>query len=332
MAKGQRTVASDKSAIVAALPRACQDETAAVEFFEEQRWADEPRCAHCGSAEVYKMRDRATGERNKRYLWRCKACNKQYTVRLNTVYEDSPIPMKVWAYAFWKACSSKKGVSALQIKRETGVTYKSALYLMHRIRLAMDEFASIEQADDDSTAFDGIVEADEAFVGGKEKNKHLGKRNPRNLGGKGKAVVFSMVQRGGKKRSVVMDKVTLNNLRTALVENVSPQARLMTDSLNLYSFVSQPFASHETVDHTREEYVRGDVYTNTVESAFSLLKRGIYGTFHNVSKRHLHRYCAEFDFRWNTRRMDDGARTVQAIRSAEGKRLVYRQPVTRPSA
>jgi transposase-like protein len=207
MPKGQRPVGSDKSPIIAALPRACQDEIAAVEFFEEQRWGNEPRCAHCESPEVYQMRDRATGERNRRYLWRCKACNKQYTVRVNTVYEDSPIPMKVWAYAFWKACSSKKGVSALQIKRETGVTYKSALYLMHRIRHAMDEFATIEQASDDSPGFDGIVEADETYVGGKEKNKPLGKRNPRNLGGKRKTAVFSMVQRDGKMRSVVMDKV-----------------------------------------------------------------------------------------------------------------------------
>jgi hypothetical protein len=106
-----------------------------------------------------------------------------------------------------------------------------------------------------------------------------------------------------------MDRVTLHNLRTALVENVSPEARVITDSLNLYGFVTDPFSSHETVDHTKDEYVRGDVYTNTVESSFSLLKRGIYGTFHNVSKRHLHRYCGEFDFRWNTRRMDDGARS-----------------------
>jgi transposase-like protein len=326
MAKGQRPVASNKSAVVAALPRACQDETAAVDFFEGQRWGSQPRCAHCDSADVYQMRDRATGERNRRYLWRCKACNKQYTVRVNTVYEDSPIPLKVWAYAFWAACSSKKGVSALQIKRQTGVTYKSALYLMHRIRLAMDEFATIELAGNELSGFDGIIEADETYVGGKEKNKHLGQRNPRNLGGKGKTAVFSMVQREGKMRSVVMDRVTLNNLRTALVENVSPQARVITDSLNLYGFVTDPFASHETVDHTKEEYVRGDVHTNTVESSFSLLKRGIYGTFHNISKRHLHRYCAEFDFRWNTRRMDDGARTVQAIRSATGKRLTYRQP------
>jgi transposase-like protein len=132
MAKGQRKVASDKSPIVAALPHACQDETAAVEFLEAQRWAETgPCCPRCGDTVVYQMKDRITGERNKRFLWRCKGCQKQYTVRVGTVYEDSAIPLKHWCYAFWAACSSKKGVSALQIKRQTGLTYKSALFLMH---------------------------------------------------------------------------------------------------------------------------------------------------------------------------------------------------------
>jgi len=138
MAKGQRRVASDKSEIVARIPRACMDETTAVEFFEEMRWGETgPCCSSCGSVNVYKMRDRKTGGRNKRFLWRCKDCSKQYTVRIETVYEDSPIPLRHWAYAFWKACSSKKGGSALQIKRETRLTYKSALFMMHRIRYAM---------------------------------------------------------------------------------------------------------------------------------------------------------------------------------------------------
>jgi transposase-like protein len=140
MAKGQRRVASDKSGIVAALPRACADEQAAVDFLEEQRWSETgPCCPRCGDTDVYKMTDRKTGERSRRFLWLCKGCKRQYTVRTGTVYEDSRIPLKHWCYAFWKACSSKKGVSALQIKRETGLTYKSALFLMHRIRWAMAE-------------------------------------------------------------------------------------------------------------------------------------------------------------------------------------------------
>jgi transposase-like protein len=172
MAKGQGKVASNKSAIVAALPRACQDETAAVEFFEEQRWAvTGPCCPRCGDTDVYKMADRATGKRNKRFLWRCKGCQGQYTVRFGTVYEDSPIPLRHWCHAFWKACSGKKGVSALQIKRETGLSYKSALFLMHRIRWAMAENYAGQPK------LSGIVEANETFVGGKPRN-NIQKENP----------------------------------------------------------------------------------------------------------------------------------------------------------
>src|SRR5579862_1144052 len=171
---------------------------------------------------------------------------------------------------------------------------------------------------------------DETYVGGKEKNKPLGKRQRGNLGGKGKAPVVSLEQRDGSVRSFAVDKVTMGNLRKALLENVDLKARVMTDSLNLYGFVATPFARLETVDHTTEEYVRGDVYTNTVESVFSLLKRGVYGTFHHVSKKHLHRYLDEFDFRWNTRTrlgVTDDQRTDIALKRAEGKRLTYRQPI-----
>lgn len=321
MAKRQGQVASNKSEIIRALPKACSDETAAFEFFEKMRWGNEPSCPHCGLVDVYKMKDRKTGERNKRFLWRCNGCKKQFTVRAKSVYEDSAIPMRHWAYAFWAACASKKGVSSKQIERMTGLTYKSALFMMHRVRFAMADIAPLQEK------LTGIIEADETYVGGREKNKPLSQRNPRNLGGKGKVPVFSIVQRGGNVRSFVMDKVTLHNLRTALIQNVTVDSRLMTDSLNLYGFVSKPFRSHETVDHTTEEYVRGDVYTNTVESVFSLLKRGVYGTFHSVSKKHLHRYLAEFDFRYNHRDVDDGARTAAAIRKSYGKRLCYRNPV-----
>jgi transposase-like protein len=326
MAKGQGKVASNKSGIVAALPRACTDEMAAFELFEKLRWGNEPSCPHCGLVDVYQMKDRATGERNKRFLWRCNGCKKQFTVRAKSVFEDSAIPMRHWAYAFWAACASKKGVSSKQIERMTGLTYKSALFMMHRVRFAMADIAPLQEK------LTGIIEADESYVGGREKNKPLSQRNPRNLGGKGKVPVFSIVQRGGDVRSFVMDKVSLHNLRSALLQNVTVDSRLMTDSLNLYGFVSKPFRSHDTVDHTAEEYVRRGkdgllISTNTVESVFSLLKRGVYGTFHSVSKKHLHRYLAEFDFRYNHRRIDGGERTAIAVRKSFGKHLAYRNPV-----
>ncbi len=263
------------------------------------------------------MTDRATGERNKRFLWLCNGCKKQYTVRVGTVFEDSRIPLRHWCYGFWAAAASKKGVSSKQIQRMTGLSYKSALFMMHRIRFAMsDEFAP-------KPKLIGIVEADETYVGGKEKNKPLSQRNPKNLGGKGKVPVFAMVQRNGDVRSFVMDRVTMANLREVLLENVDLGSRIMTDSFNLYGFVGKPFARHDFVNHNAEEYVRGDVTTNTIESVFSLLKRGLYGTFHSVSKKHLHRYLGEFDFRYNARRIDDGERTALAIRNANGKRLTY---------
>ncbi|HUO06402.1 MAG TPA: IS1595 family transposase [Candidatus Binataceae bacterium] len=315
-------MAEAKSGIVAALPRACSDETAAVEFLEAQRWAvTGPCCPHCGGVQVYQMKDRTTGERNKRFLWLCRDCGKQYTARTGTVFEDSRIPLRHWCYGFWAAAASKKGISSQQIQRMTGLSYKSALFMMHRIRFAMaNDF-------EPKPKLSGIVEADETYVGGREKNKPLSQRNAKNLGGKGKVPVFAMVQRGGDVRSIVMDKVTMANLRKALLGNVDLSTRIMTDSFNLYGFVGKPFARHDFVNHNAEEYVRGDVTTNTVEGVFSLLKRGLYGTFHSVSKKHLHRYLAEFDFRYNTRKFDDGERAGRLIRNANGKRLTYAEQI-----
>lgn len=160
--KNQGKVAEDRSEIVAELPRACNDELAAVEFMERQRWGDTPACPRCGDCDVYQMQDRQGG-RSKRFLWRCKGCKQQYSVRVGTVLEDSRIPLRHWCYAFWQACASKKGVSALQIKRQTGLSYKSALFLMHRIRWAM--------ADNLNCPLNGTVEIDETYVGGKPRYK-----------------------------------------------------------------------------------------------------------------------------------------------------------------
>ncbi|MGO9682552.1 MAG: IS1595 family transposase [Beijerinckiaceae bacterium] len=323
MAKGQRKAGSDKSAIVAALPKACADELAAVEFIESLRWSETgPCCLRCGDTDVYKMTDRKTGQRNKRFLWKCNGCQKQYTVRVGTVMEDSRIPLRHWAYALWKSCSSKKGVSALQIKRETGLTYKSALFMMHRIRFGMAEDWTGQPK------LSGIVESDETYVGGKPRNKQL-RPGPRIGWGK-KTPVVSVVERGGNIRSFVTADVTAANVGRILAENVSRDSHLMTDKATIYMRgpVTKPFARHGFTDHSKGQYAKPDgTHSNTVESAFSLLKRGIYGTFHNVSRKHLHRYVAEFDFRWNARKVDDGERLARAIRSSEGKRLRYKEPV-----
>lgn len=307
-----------KSEALRDLPVACSDEAAAFEFMERQRWGDSPVCAHCGSSRVYQMKSRATGKRNRRYLWRCTICQRQYTVKVGTVMEDSAVPLRHWCYAFWAACASKKGVSALQIRRMTGLSYKSTLFLMHRIRFAL--------AGDPVTPakLEGIIEADETYVGGKPRYK--GPHNKRGL--HDKTPVFALVVRGGGVRARVPDKVTASTLGKFIARNVNPMhARLITDESWAYTKIGRKFfGGHDTVNHSRREYARGDVTTNTVEGFFSLLKRGLYGTFHSVSDRHLHRYVAEFEYRYNTRKMNDGERTTKAIQQAVGKRLLYSQP------
>ncbi len=312
-------VAQDKSDVVAELPAACSDERLAVEFVERTRWSGEPVCPHCGVIGTAKqMRDRATGERNKRFLWRCADCKKQFTVRVGTVFEDSRIPLRHWCYAFWAACSSKKGVSALQIKRMTGLTYKSALFMMHRIRYAMAD------APGTLPALSGTVEVDETYVGGKPRTP-----NRANVGTyrDRKACVVAMIERDGNVRPMYVPRVSGLNIRDLVREHVAKSARLMTDESLLYYGLAKHFeGGHGTTMHSLRQYVRGDVHTNTVEGYFALLKRGLIGTFHSVSKKHLHRYLAEFQYRYNTRRLDDGARTLQAIRKGDGRRLMYREP------
>jgi transposase-like protein len=326
-------VAQDKSGIVSALPKACADELAAVEFLERQRWGDTPACPRCGATDVYQMRGR-DGKRNTRFLWGCRGCAEQFTVRIGTVFEDSRIPLRHWCYAFWAACASKKGVSALQIKRMTGLSYKSALFLMHRIRYAMTP--------NRSPRLDGTVEVDETYVGGRPRNASIQairamtyeerkpwrqERESQKGRGTKKQPVVALIERGGRVRAHVVADVSGKTLRRAIRESVRPTAAIHTDELSSYRGIGKHFAGgHHTVRHSLREYARGDVHVNTAESFFALLKRGLIGTFHAVSKRHLHRYVNEFAFRWNHRKEDDGARTVAAIQGAEGKRLMYRQP------
>jgi transposase-like protein len=302
-----------KSEVSDEIPLACASELAAVEFCERQRWGKTPGCVHCGSVAVYKMMDTKRGERNKRFLWRCRDCGKQYTVRIGTVYEESRIELRHWCYAFWRASTSKKGVSALEIKRQCQISYKSALFLMNRIRFAM-------APDGDSPKLTGTVECDETYVGGKPRYRGNNKRGR----GTSKTPVFAAVERGGQIRRRVVADVTGKTLKEAIRQEVDIQARLITDDFWAYKGIGSEYAGgHDSVCHTTREYVRGDIHTNTAESSFALVKRGIMGIYHNVSREYLHRYLWQFDFIWNNRDMNDGERTVAAIQSAEGKRLRY---------
>lgn len=305
-------------AVIAALPKACSDEKAAVEFIEEQRWGGHAACPRCGDMSVYQMKDSKSGERQKNYRWRCNGCKEQFTVRIGTVFEDSRIPLRHWCFAFWRAATSKKGVSALEIHRQTGLSYKSCLFLLHRIRFAMAPSAP--------GPLTGTIEADETFVGGKPRYKSMGRGR---AGIKTKKVpVLAILERGGRVRPKHVANVRGETLKAELQKQVDRSARIITDEWNGYRGVGKLFdGGHHTVNHKHGEYARGDITTNTVESFFATFKRGINGIYHAVSKEHLHRYLSEFEFRYNYRELDDGERTVKAIQAADGKRLTYKESI-----
>lgn len=296
------------------------NETKARAYLEKLRWADGRFCPHCGEAEKTskaKAKDRPG-------LYVCLSCKKQFTVRVGTVFERSHIPLHKWVAGFYLMASSKKGISAHQMHRTLGITYKSAWFMAHRIREAM-------RPGSDAGPLGGkgkIVEADETYIGGKEKNKHRNKRTSA-VGGMGKEIVFSLVERGGQVRSRHVPHVSAKTLRPILVTLVDRKSALMTDDASQYRIMGREFAHHESVNHSVGEYVRGDASTNAVENYYSILKRGITGTYHHVSQAHLKRYLAEFDFRYNERSglgVEDAERTAKAIKGAEGRRLTYRQP------
>lgn len=286
------------------------------EYLESIRWPHGTVCPHCKNAKAKRIwKIQANAQKKVRHgLYQCGECNKQFTATVGTIFEDSHIPLRKWLVAWYLVAASKKGISSLQIQRILGLgSYRTALFMTHRIRHALKD-------PEVGRKLSGIVECDETYVGGKTRGhgRHfMGNKTP----------VFSLVERGGRKRSVVMNRVTGKNLKESLKQNVAPSATVMTDDFRAYRKAAKGFAKHQTVNHSAGEYVRGDVFTNTVESSFSLLKRGVVGTFHSISRKHLPLYLAEFDHRWNCRGMTDGERTVQGLQMTEGKRLMYHQPM-----
>ena len=299
------------------------NEDQAREALETIRWPDGPYCPHCGNSDQGKIA-RAHGKSVRAGLYYCAACNGQFTVTVGTVMERSKIPVSKWLFAMHLMAASKKGISAHQLHRMLGVTYKSAWFMAHRIREAM----APNQSEAGPLGGTGkIVEADTTFIGGKEANKHLSKRDSKKIGGMGKQIVHTLVERGGKARSNHVANVSAKTLRPVLMTQVHRTSTLMTDTAGGYYRMGKEFARHEMVDHGALEYVRGDAHSNTVEGFFSVLKRGITGTYHHVSEAHLKRYLAEFDFRYNERAalgVNDGERMARLAKSIEGKRLTYR--------
>lgn len=292
------------------------NEAAAIARLEEIVWPQGPHCPRCGGF------DRITDVKGGRLgLRRCGPCKREFTVTVGTIFERSHVKLHIWFQAAHLMASSKKGISAHQLHRTLKVTYKTAWFMEHRLREAMRDGHFTVMGGDGK-----IVEADETYIGGKEKNKHRSKRNSGNIGGMGKEIAFSLVERGGKVRSQHVATVTSKTLRETLTVQLHEDTRLMTDDAGQYRHMGKHFA-HEVVNHGIGEYVRGDAHTNTIEGYFSILKRGITGTYHHVSPQHLKRYLAEFDFRYNERMalgVSDEARTTKALRGIVGKRLMYR--------
>ena len=248
---------------------------------EQTRWPHGPVCPHCGVVnEATEMKGRA----HRAGLYQCNACREQFTITVGTVFERSKVPLNKWLLATYLMSSSKKGISAHQIGRTLGVTYKTAWFMCHRIREAMTENSPASMGGEGRT-----VEADESVIGGKERNKRLSKRNPKNIGSVGKQIVFTLVERNGRARSFHVANVTGKTLRPIMVRSVDRKSALMTDDAGQYRPIGKEFASHETVNHARGEYGRGIVHTNTIEGYFSIFKRGMKGVYQHCDKKHLHR-------------------------------------------
>jgi transposase-like protein len=277
------------------------DKDKAREHLEALHWPDGPVCPHCGERERVK---RLEGKSTRAGVVMCNPCRKPFTVTVGTVFEDSKIPLNKWLLAFRLMSGSKKGISAHQLHRSLGITYKSAWFMAHRIREAMDG------ADGDGPLGgpDTIVEADETYVGGKAKNRAFREPAP-------KKAVVALVERDGKARSFHVANVNAKHLRGLIVTNVSRESHLMTDESHVYTGVGREFNGHSTVNHSAREYVTtgGFKHSNTVENFFSIFKRGVIGTYHHMSEAHLGRYCREFDFRYNTRTFNDAERTNIAL-------------------
>jgi transposase-like protein len=304
------------------------NEEAAFDHVEAALWPTGAVCSHCGATEQHI--GRLTGKSSRVGLRKCYACRATFTVRMGTIFEDSHLPLHLWLQVIHLMCASKKGISTRQIQRMLQCSMKTAWHLTHRIREAMLEGGLAPLGGEGMT-----LEADTTYVGGKEKNKHVGKRNAGNIGGKGKAIVHTLVERGGRVRSHHIPNVTGATLRPILDAHASRKSALMTDTAGGYLNVGREFARHEMVDHGRDEYVRGDAYSNTAEGVFAILKRGIVGVYHQVSEAHLHRYLSEFDFRYTNREargINDLSRASLALQGVKGKRLTYQRTRSAGSA
>lgn len=308
------------------------DEKAAFEHVESILWPEGPVCPHCGNVDKHYKLDGVRSKPSKKNpegierhgLYKCAECRKQFTVRIGTIFEESKLPLHKWLQAIHLICSSKKGISSNQLHRTLEITLKSAWFLSHRIREAMrnDDFSPMGGAG-------GIVEIDETFIG--KRDVHRGRKLKSQSGAWNKVPVLTLVSRTGEARSFHVDRANRANILPIVRKNLDNEARVVTDDSGVYRDLDREY-THAFVVHSKGEYGRGEITTNTVEGYFSIFKRGMKGVYQHCKEKHLHRYLAEFDFRYNNRirlGVDDSERALRTLVGVKGKRLTYEGPLAR---
>ena len=292
------------------------NEAAAFAFVEQRVWPEGPVCPHCGGVARISLMG---GKSTRQGLYKCYQCRKPFTVRIGTIFESSHVPLHIWLQAMYLIAGSKKGISSNQLHRTLGVTLKTAWFMSHRIREAMRS--------GDLAPMGGLVEVDETYIG-RLKGHDIPKGGVQH-----KMKVLSLVSRGtGEARSVVVARVSVETVLPIVRANISAEAHVMTDEHRIYRDLGTMFAGHSTVCHQLDEYVRGEAHTNTIEGFFSIFKRGMRGIYQFCSEKHLHRYLAEFDFRYSNRQalgVNDEDRANELLRGIVGKRLTYQTACAR---